>query len=146
MTLQSIPPDVASAYKAFPTPAHECLMHLRGLVFEAAEALNVGVLTETLKWDEPAYLTAPRIGSTIRLGWKRKQPDHAAIYLNCQTTLIGDVRAALSDVLTFHGNRAILVPLEDPPPDAILSLCLGAALTYRRNKRQKPKLVLTAEL
>lgn len=42
MTLQSIPPDVASAYKAFPTPTHECLMHLRGLVFEAAEALNVG--------------------------------------------------------------------------------------------------------
>lgn len=145
MTLPPIPPDVANAYDAFPAPARECLMHLRGLVFVAAESLNVGELTETLKWGEPAYLTAPRIGSTIRLGWKRKQPDHAAIFLNCQTTLIGDFRTAFSDVLTFQGNRAILVPLEDQPPESVLSLCLGAALTYHRDKRPKTKPAFTAE-
>ena len=145
MTLASIPPDVANAYDAFPAPARERLMHLRGLVFVVAESLNVGKLTETLKWGEPAYLTAPRIGSTIRLGWKRKQPDHAAIFLNCQTTLIGDFRATFSDELTFQGNRAILVPLETPPPDTILSLCFGAALTYHRDKRQKPRPILNAE-
>jgi len=120
-------------------------MHLRGLVFDAAESYNVVELTETLKWCESAYLTVPRIGSTIRLRWKRKQPDHAAISLNFQRIFIGDLRATFSDKLTLQGNRAILVPLEDPSLDAVLSLCPGSALTYYRDRRQKPKPILSAE-
>ena len=54
MTLPTIPPDVASAYDAFPAPARECLVLLSRLVFDAAESLNVGELTENLIWGDPA--------------------------------------------------------------------------------------------
>lgn len=139
-----LPPDVKDAFAAFPAPARDALLRVRKLVFEAAIQHDVGALTETLKWGEPAYLTAPRIGSTIRLGWKKKQPDQGAIFLNCQTTLIGDFRVAFSDTLTFQGNRAILLKLDDLPPDAVISMCLGAALTYHRAKRQKATAAVSA--
>lgn len=140
-----LPPDVKAAFDAFPMPARKALLHVRKLVFETAAHQDVGNITETLKWGEPAYLTAPRIGSTVRLGWKKKQPDRGMILLNCQTTLIGDLRAAFSEMLTFEGNRAITFQLDDLPPDTVLSMCLAAALTYHRAKRHKATNPVSAE-
>jgi hypothetical protein len=134
---RALPQNVAAAYDAFPAPAKAALLHVRALIFETAAQQDVGQIEETLKWGEPAYLTAPRIGSTVRLGWKKKQPDHGAIFLNCQTTLIGDLRAAFGGELTFQGNRAILLPLANMPPDAVVGMCISAALTYHRAKREK---------
>lgn len=134
------PPDgpVAEAFKAFPPPARNRLLALRRLIFEtAAERPEVGPLTETLKWGEPAYLTeVSRTGSTIRLGWKAKAPERYAVYFNCQTDLVDRFRSQFGDALRFEGNRAIVLELAEPPPMELLALCVGAALTYHRDRRR----------
>jgi hypothetical protein len=68
-----IPPDVANVLNGFPTPVRGRLLEVRSLIFDiAATSAGVGPLTETLKWGEPAYLTAATgSGSTIRLGWSK---------------------------------------------------------------------------
>ena len=90
MTDRRSPPmqaDVAAAFAAFPERVRARLLEVRDLVFEtAADLEDVGPLTETLKWGEPAYLTeATGSGSTIRLGWPKARPSHAAVYFNCKT-------------------------------------------------------------
>ena len=68
---------VAAKFATYPTEARRKLLHLRQLILETAEELeNVGPITETLKWSEPAYLTSQSgSGSTIRINWKAKTPD-----------------------------------------------------------------------
>jgi len=64
-------PEVAAAFDGFPTPVRRRLLEVRSLIFATAARSNeVGPLTETLKWGEPAYLTeATEIGSNpARMG------------------------------------------------------------------------------
>ncbi len=131
-----MPPEVAAVFARFPAPARSGLLAIRQLIFETAAATEVGPLTETLKWGEPAYLTeTTKSGSTIRVGVPRKAPGHYAVYFNCQTDLIETARAQFSDRLAFDGNRAILIRDTAPVPMAALGICLSAALTYHRRKR-----------
>ena len=98
------------------------------MIFAVAQAEDVGPLTETLKWGEPAYLTAAsKAGSTIRLG---RVEDRPAVFFNCNTTLVAGFRETFGGALDTRGNRAVLLA----PPDA-LALCLARALTYHRRKR-----------
>lgn len=132
----TLPAPVAAALAKFPAPVQTQLLEIRALIFDIAQSTEgVGPLTECLKWREPAYLTeATRSGSTIRLGATKIQPDHAVVFLNCQTTLIETFRQQFDGVFTFDKNRALILapgvlPLEP------LALCLHAALTYHRRTR-----------
>jgi hypothetical protein len=133
-------PAVAAAFDAFPPPARDRLLDLRRLIIAAADETDgVGPLTEALKWGEPAYLTeATKSGSTIRLGWKPSSPNHAAVYVNCKTTLAQTFRILFADEFTFEGERALLVDLRKPLPEAALTVCFATALTYHRAKRKPP--------
>ena len=73
---------VARAFEAYPPKMRRKLMALRELIFKTAAATDgVGVIEETLKWGEPAYLTRQtKSGSTIRIGWKRSRPTQYAMY------------------------------------------------------------------
>ena len=130
---------VAQAFGACPAPARARLLALRELIFRtAAETPGVGELEETLKWGEPAYLTAAsKSGSTIRIGWKKPHATQYAIYFNCQTTLVDTFRTLFPGEFRFEGNRAIVFDVaeaEAVPADS-LTLCIAAALTYHRSKR-----------
>jgi hypothetical protein len=131
-----MPTEVASIFAAYPTAIRNKLKEVRQLIFEVAKTTEgIAPLKETLKWGEPAYLPAkPRIGSTIRLGWKRSAPEHCAIYFHCQTTLIGTFRTLFADEFAFEGNRALLLRPSEPLPEAPLAACVAMALTYHRNK------------
>jgi hypothetical protein len=131
-----IPPNIAAALDATAPAARERLAQLRALIFETAAATpGVGVLSETLKWGEPAYLTeASKSGSTIRLGVAKD--GRCALYLNCKTTLIEEYRAAFSDVLGFEGNRAVLLDAQAALPRDALAQAIAMALTYHRRKRK----------
>ncbi|ESQ89921.1 hypothetical protein ABAC460_11520 [Asticcacaulis sp. AC460] len=126
--------DVAAAFEAFPEPQRNQLLEVRNLIYEtAATTPGVGVLTETLKWGEPSYLTeASKSGSTIRLGLSKPERS-AALFFNCQTTLISDMRAQFGDLFTFQGDRALLLP-GGPLPTSPLAICLAMALTYHQRK------------
>ena len=133
-------PDVAAVYAAYPPEARRHLQRLRTLVLEVAEATDgVGPLEETLKWGEPAYLTAASgTGTTIRLGWKAARPDRVALYVNCQTTLV-DTYRTLHPELSYEGSRAISFALDAPLPEEAVADCVSLALTYRRDRRGRAR-------
>jgi len=129
--------EVATRYDAYPPKARRQLLALRELVFRtAATTEGVGEIEETLKWGEPAYLTRNRSGSTVRIDWKRKDPDHCAVYFNCQTSLVDTFRTLFPGDFRFEGNRALLIPLADKLPEDALAFCIAASLTYHLKKRQ----------
>jgi Domain of unknown function (DU1801) len=109
---------------------------VRDLIFETAASIeDVGPLTETLKWGEPAYLTeATGSGSTIRLGRLRSAQRQCAVLFNCRTTLVDDFRDQFPDAFAYEKNRAILLDPGKPLPEAPLSACLVMALTYHRRR------------
>jgi hypothetical protein len=122
------PPEAFTAAIAdWPDAARARFRQLRALILESCSDI---VLTETLKWGEPAWLPAKRgLGSTLRVAWKPAFPDEIALFVHCGTTIAATMRDIHPDSFTFDGNRALRVPLEGPlPEDAIRHL---AALTLR---------------
>ncbi len=136
---QKISKEVQSVFDAFPVDAQKKLMQIRQLIFDAAaQDDTIGEVTETLKWGEPAYLTEETgSGSTIRLGYKDKTPDSVDVYLNCQTTLIKDIKLLHSGELVCEDNRVIRIPLAEPLPEDALIDCLTMALKYHHNRKAR---------
>ena len=128
----AMPEDVTAVFAAYPAAVRGCLEEVRALVFKVAEDVDVGPLTETLKWGEPAYLTAAtKAGSTVRLGMSGGQP---AVFFICHTGLVDGFKADFPEAFSYLGNRGIA--LEDGFDRAALAICLARALTYHRDKRK----------
>ena len=130
-------PDVARVFDGYPAKVRRPMLDLRQLIFDtAARTEGVGELEETLKWGEPAYVTAKtKSGTTVRIAWKAKHPERYGMYFHCQTNLVERFRALFPAELEFEGNRAVLLRVGTPPPRGALSVCVSAALTYHRDKR-----------
>jgi Domain of unknown function (DU1801) len=131
-------PAVAQVFEAYPPAARRKLLALRELIFRTAAATQgVGELRETLKWGEPAYVTAQsRSGSTVRIDWKPAAPSQYAVYFHCQTNLVSTFRTLFPTEFRFEGERAIVFGLADAVPTDALALCIGAALTYHLGKKR----------
>ena len=128
--------EVAAKFNAYPPNVRPKLLALRELVFRTAgHAEGIGEIEESLKWGEPAYITRNKSGSTVRIDWKRKDPDHYAMYFNCQTNLVETFRTMFPNDFRFEGNRALVFLLEDKIPQDSLSFCIAASLTYHLKKR-----------
>lgn len=127
--------DVAKVYAGFPEGVRKFAVDVRALIYETAEVENVGAIVETLKWGQPAYLTAPNIGSTIRLGWSAKKPNVLSVYFICTTHLVDRFCEIYPDTFVYEGGRAIHLDLNASIPKKELSHCFAMALTYHKNKR-----------
>jgi hypothetical protein len=127
---------VAEVFSLYPKRVKQKLLSVREMIFEVAmETQGVGKLQETLKWGEPAYVTAESgSGSTIRINQRRGSEGQYAIYFHCQTTLIDTFRTLFPDVFTFEGNRAIVFRQEQVVPKEELRRCIHMALTYHQRK------------
>lgn len=125
-------PAVAAKFAAYPRAMRDKLLALRELVFDvAANTHGVGPLKETLKWGEPAYVTAQsNSGSTVRMDWKPAQPRHYAMYFHCQTRLVDSFRTLFPHTFAFAGERAIVFAEDDVVPAEELRCCIAMALTY----------------
>jgi hypothetical protein len=132
-------PAVAKAFEAYPPNMRRKLLALRKLILQTAAATEgVGELDETLKWGEPAYLTAASgSGSTVRIDWKASKPNQYAMYFNCQTTLVETFKSLFPREFSYEGNRAIVFKESEPIPKDALAFCVSAALTYRRTGKAK---------
>lgn len=130
--------DVEAVIASYPNKARTRIRTLRKLILSTAAAIpEVGPISETLKWGEPAYLTEkPRTGSTIRIAWKASAPEQYAMYLNCQTTLVDTYRTLFPE-LRFEGNRAVLFDLAEELPEDAVQRCIELALTYHLTKKKK---------
>ena len=128
---------VQKRFEDYPAEAREKLQQVRALILEVANELQLGDVTESLKWGEPSY--SVKVGSPIRIDWKLKSPTHYYLFFNCQTKLIDTYRELYADNLEFQGNRAIVLNLFEPVPQSALKHCIEIALTYQQRK-QRPLL------
>jgi Domain of unknown function (DU1801) len=130
--------EVARVFAAYPSKLRKRLLALRRMIFDVARREEVGKLQETLKWGEPAYVTAESgSGSTVRINRHKKQDGQYAIYFHCQTTLVDSFRTLFADVFNFEGNRCIVFHENDRVPVAALKHCIAMALTYHRDQGRK---------
>ena len=131
---------VAQVFEAYPPGVRRKLLALRELIFRTAAATEgVGDLQETIKWGEPAYVTARTgSGSTVRIDWKKSSPDDYAIYFHCRTNLVESFRELFAGKLRFAGNRAIVFSRADALPSDAVASCIAAALTYHRRAARAP--------
>jgi len=124
---------VENVFNGYPQPVREKMLCLRQFVFDTAkEHKEIGCVTETLKWREPAYLA--QHGSTIRLSWKPQYPEQYAICFHCQTKLIDTFKVCYKGIFRFEGNRAIIFALDAQIPAADLKHCILLALRYHKLK------------
>jgi hypothetical protein len=130
-------PAVAEIFNAYPGGIRTKLMVLRELIFDVASRTEgVGELEESLRWGEPAYLTAKsKSGSTIRIDRKKPSETQYAIYFHCQTTLVDTFRTEFPTEFEYDGNRSIVFDARDAIPLKELSICIAMALTYHHRKR-----------
>ena len=129
-------PAVARIFAAYPPRARRRMLALRAKIFAVARSIDgVGEIAETLKWGEPAYVTAEsKSGSTIRIDWKPSKPDRYAMYFICTTDLVDTFRTLYPHEFTYEGNRAITFGLDQTIAQDSLAFCIGAALTWRRER------------
>ena len=124
---------VSKVFDSYPEEMRQRVLFLRQLIYEAAaESDDVGEVIETTKWGQPSYVA--KKGSTIRLGWGEKQPDHYAVYFTCNTTLVETFRELYRSKFTFEGKRAIIFHKDDVVFENELKHCLTLALRYHRVK------------
>lgn len=127
---------VAEIFFEYPEEIREQLLFLRQSIFETAAGIEEVVtegLEETLKWEDPSYLT--KNGSTIRLGWRKSSPKQYAMYFHCGTKLVETFRELYPDRFQFEGNRAIVFDLGDEISVKELKNCIKLSLTYHRIKK-----------
>ncbi|WP_445367821.1 DUF1801 domain-containing protein [Methylomonas sp. BW4-1] len=129
---------VKAVFDGYPPEILRKMLVLREAIFAVAASEGVGQLEETLKWSEPAYMTAETgCGSTIRMAWKKDKPSQYAMYFICTTNLVETFRTLFPHQFKYEGNRAIVFQeTEDVDMDS-LSICIAMALIYHRNKRRK---------
>jgi predicted flap endonuclease-1-like 5' DNA nuclease len=126
------PPDVARVFDRYPARVRIKLMQLRRLIFRvAAETPGVGHLTETLKWNQPSYLTEQsRSGTLVRIDQIKGDTGKYAMYFHCQTTLLDEFRKMFADDFRFVGNRCIMFDVNQVYSETKLGQCIEMALTY----------------
>jgi hypothetical protein len=115
------------------------LLALRRLIHDvAASTPGVGPLEETLKWDQPSFLTSTsNSGTTIRIDQLSKTDDRPALFVPCQTDLIATYKEIYPDSLRYQGKRAIILDPDEPLPEEELRHCIALALTYKRRRAGK---------
>lgn len=135
--MQPMPQDVLSAFDAFSPEVRHRLAEIRTMILRVAnDDPRIGVVTETLKWGEPAYLTeASGSGSTIRLGGPKKVPDQVALYFICRTTLVDEFRERFGEGFQYEGTRAVLLPVTGEFETVQVEFMLARALTYHLGPR-----------
>lgn len=126
-------PKVKSVFNQYPDSVKTQLLNLRELVLNTATNIDgLEKLEETLKWGEPSYLT--KHGSTVRMDWKKKNPEQFAIYFKCTSRLVETFKTLYKDKFEFEGKRAIVFQLHETIPKTELKHCISLALTYHKIK------------
>lgn len=128
-------PRVAQKFDAYPGNIRPKLEHLRRLILEvAAQTPEITSLEETLKWNEPSYLT--KQGSTLRMDWKEKTPDQYALYFKCTSKLVPTFKEVYGDLFSYETSRAIVFQVGESIPEEELKKCIRATLLYHQVKQQ----------
>jgi len=128
---------------SYPQVIHDKLLVIRELIFQiAAEYDEIGEIEETLKWDNPGYLTHnPKSGTTVRLSKMPTCDNKLLISVHCQTSLIAEFKE-LYPQLKYDGNRSIILDVNNILPVGIIEHFIYLALTYHNRKKRGIGIVL----
>jgi hypothetical protein len=124
--------SVQQKFKTYPKHIYVLLSNIRELILNVAKQDGICDLTETLKWNEPSYIS--EIGSTIRFDWKEKHPEQYCIYFNCKTSLVETFKEVYGDTFVYEGNRAIVLTVTQVVPYKELAHCISMSLRYKKIK------------
>ena len=125
-------PQVEIVFRNYPDFIRDKMQFLRKLVHETAHEMQLGSLTETLKWGEPSFVT--KKGSTLRMDWKEKNPSQYAMYFQCTSRLVETFKLVFGDRFNYEGKRAIIFRLDEEIPVDQLKQCIKATLRYHQVK------------
>lgn len=126
-------PEVDAVFAVYPEAVRPRMERLRALVREVAnETLEMGGVEESLKWGEPSFRS--KIGSTLRMDWKPRAPEHYALYFQCTTKLVDTFRLVFGSLFAYEGTRAIVFHLNQNLPETELKACIRATLMYHKVK------------
>ncbi|GAA0781404.1 DUF1801 domain-containing protein [Roseibium denhamense] len=127
--------ETSNLWTAYPEATTQVLAQLRALIHEVAKANPaIGRLQESVKWAQLSIQPLrPKTGTPIRLDAMGPKRDHAALFVSCNTTLVGDWRDLFPD-LEFGGNRSVHFQAEKPLPEAQVRAMVTMAFTYHAAK------------
>ncbi len=130
----NISKQVADVTADYPSDAKAVFIRVRQLVLDVAkDTVGVDKTEETLKWGEPSYLAEG--GSTVRMKWSDKKPEHFSLYFNCNSILVETFRELYQDEFEYDGNRAMSFSIDKPVPEDALKHCLSMAMQYHKLKK-----------
>ena len=124
---------VKNQFDSYPTDIKQKLLKLREIIYEVANGEpTIKNIEETLKWNEPSYIT--KNGSTLRIDWKNTKPNQYSMYFNCKTKLVDTFRELFSDRFEFEGNQEIIFQKNNEFDLKALKYCILLSLTYHDRK------------
>ncbi len=128
--------EIKNIFNAYPKTVKDKLLFFREIIFQIADESNeIGKIEETLKWENPSYLThSPKSGTTIRLSKVRAYDDKYAISVHCQTSLVSEFKEIYPE-LEYNGNRSIILNVSHELPLAKIRHFIFSALTYHYRKK-----------
>ncbi|MDQ7084591.1 MAG: DUF1801 domain-containing protein [Sulfurovum sp.] len=125
--------DVKNKFDDYPADIRQKLLELREIIYDVAkDETSIQNIEETLKWNEPSYIT--KNGSTLRIDWKKTKPNQYSMYFNCKTKLVETFKEIFSDRFTFEGNREMTFQKDSVIDLEALKYCILLSLTYHDRK------------
>jgi len=127
---------VKEVFKSYPHSKRQRLMEVREIIFEVSrEVVEVGPISEELRWGQPSYLTqSTKSGTTVRIG--EFESEKIAVFFHCRTSLVETFRELFHDheKFKFSKNRAIVLNPNTELPKEDLKHCIHMAMTYHLKK------------
>ena len=129
--------EVECVFDKYPTKISKKLLQLRESIYQVSQEHDqIGNIEETLKWDNPSYLTSsPKSGTTIRLSNTRSDKRKYAISVHCQSTLIAEFKEVYPE-LNYDGNRSIIFDANEKIKKDVVEHFIYLALTYHYRKKR----------
>jgi len=131
------PPPILDCIARWPDATQVHFSDLRRIAHDVAHAADIGHLSESLKWGQPAWRPARlRIGSTLRVDWSPAAPDRLMAFVDCKTDLAAQMSTRFPGQFHNDGRRALAFDLDVPVDrDAVWQLA-HLTFTYHRTKRR----------
>ncbi len=127
------PAYIQAVLDTYPKAVQTKLLTLRQLIFEVAEQdSEIGAIIETLKWNEPAFVTKPKTGTTIRIAWHSKRPNEYGLYVPCTTSLINKFKRKFKNKYTYDGTRGIIFNVDEKPSVSDMRQFIKETLLYHK--------------
>lgn len=128
--------NLEDKYKSYPLEISPKMNELRELILNIAKNDDeIDFLKEDLKWGEPSFITKTS-GSTLRIDWKKKNPDSISLFVNCRTKLISIFKELFPDDFDYIGNREMRIPLNKDYSAKKVAKCIELILKYHLIKNK----------